>query len=128
MKIISEEWEDAEDFGNRNVHISGRSGGDASSAPGKSLASVEIRRANTSATELCYLDGGVANGGGGSAVPVTVRKKKNKSSRTITLGGGGDCRSSSNDKRRFDYDVHALPLARLPKDYACVIVFEIPWY
>ena len=125
MKIISEEWEDAEDFGNRNVHISG---GDASSAPVKSLASVEIRRANTSATELCYFNGDVANdGGAGSSVPVTLRKKK-KASRADTLGGVGDGRSSSNDKRRFDYDVHAQPLARLPKDYACVVVFKIPWY
>lgn len=116
MKIISEEQEDADDFGNTSpLHLDHRNGDVGASIAGNCISSGEGRKAAVAATATCkfatelrYRDGDVAaddavgavngGGGGGSSLPVTVtvRKKKKKATRTSTLDG-----SYCSEKQRF---------------------------
>ena len=113
MKIISEEQEDADDFGNANhlrlnhhnddVGAATAGNCNASAVEGRKAAAAAAATTSKTANELRYRDGDVAtddavgavNGGGGS-LPVTVRKKKKKATRTTTLNG-----SCSSEKQRF---------------------------
>ena len=119
MKIISEEQEDADDFGNTNhlrlnhhnddvgaatagnCNASAGEGRKAAAAAAASAASATSKTAN----DLRYRDGGVATDdavgavNGGGSLPVTIRKKKKKkATRTTTLDG-----SCSSEKQRFQF-------------------------
>ena len=98
MKIISEEQEDADDFGNTNhPHLNG-----AAAASGNCKASNGEGR-KPAAENTCEAANGtvakvesVSVVNGDSSLPVIVRKKKKKATRTNTLDGG-----CSSEKERF---------------------------
>ena len=115
MKIISEEQEDADDFGNTNhlrlnhhnddVGAATAGNCNASAGEGRKAAAAAAAASATSKTanDLRYRDGGVATDdavgavNGGGSLPVTIRKKKKKkATRTTTLDG-----SCSSEKQRF---------------------------
>ena len=120
MKIISEEQEDADDFGNTNhlrlnhhnddVGAATAGNCNASAGEGRKAAAAAAAAAAASATSktasnLRYRDGGVGTDdavgavNGGGSLPVTVRKKKKKkATRTTTLDG-----SCSSEKQRFQF-------------------------
>ena len=99
MKIISEEQEDADDFGNTNhPHLNGA----GAAAPGNCKASNGEGR-KPAAENTCKAANGtvakvesVSAVNGDSSLPVIVRKKKKKATRTNTLDGG-----CSSEKERF---------------------------
>ena len=99
MKIISEEQEDADDFGNTNhPHLNGAA---AAAASGNCKASNGEGR-KPAAENTCKAANGtvakvesVSAVNGDSSLPVIVRKKK-KATRTNTLDGG-----CSSEKERF---------------------------
>ena len=116
MKIISEEQEDADDFGNtnhlrlnhHNDDVGAATAGNCNASAGEGRKAAAAAAAAASATsktanDLRYRDGGVATDdavgavNGGGSLPVTIRKKKKKkATRTTTLDG-----SCSSEKQRF---------------------------